>query len=513
MAHIMMPVVTKGRVGERNGGSGYRIQIESAANVTGDSDMTTRIIAYSIVLAVGAGGIQGVAGEPLRRAEQVDRIERVSPISAFGVVRAHELIAIKSKSSGRIQDVFVEEGQTVKKGDVLVQLDCADEHRTVQRLLSELDRGTAIYEQSLIRLREARQNRPLDVESQQQTVEEARSTRDERQMDVDRLRDLGPDLKGPTEDQKAILALNRAAAILAREEVVLRRAKNNLPILIETAEQEVIANDAWLRSIKGQLDDAQARLDDTIIASPIDGMICNINVRRGELIQSGMYGLGGGTSLMQLADVSRMSVVAHVTTSDVCAIRNIAPDFAQPGRVRNVSEDELFGMLLPPTVAAKPAERRVKVVAAVYPNESFEGVIERLVPEMHTAVDGTASLEVRIRLKGPDLARLMGLEVRVDFPADRKTHVLRVKNDALVREGSDTFVAVSCQDAAGKVERERKVKVQTGPTEGDYTEIVSGLGAEDKVLVRLSEPVEEKKPAMIAPILGAAPATLGIQSK
>src|SRR5882672_10074467 len=115
--------------------------------------MYNRIMMLSLLGIAAMGGLPAAAGEATqRRAEPVDRIEKVFPVSAYGVVKAHELIAIKSKSAGRIQDVCVEEGQMVRKGAALVKLESCDEHRTVLRLQAELDRVSAIYQQSLIRL-------------------------------------------------------------------------------------------------------------------------------------------------------------------------------------------------------------------------------------------------------------------------------------------------------------------------------------------------------------------------
>src|SRR5262249_22535780 len=148
-------------------------------------------------------------------------------------------VELKSKASGRVQEIYVSEGQMVKAGTVLVRLDPVDEQRNVERLQADLDRYNAGHDQAQIRLREAKENRPLDVEAAQRIVEQARAQKDDLKIDVDRLRQMSPDVKNEVEERKAVAALDSASAALAKAEVDLRRARNNQPIAIAAAEDEV----------------------------------------------------------------------------------------------------------------------------------------------------------------------------------------------------------------------------------------------------------------------------------
>ena len=461
---------------------------------------------YCLLVLAGIEAMRGTAlAEEAKdgRAETVGRLETVMPVTAWGAVEPNELIAIKSKASGRVQDVCVQEGQMVRAGAVLVQLDPSDEQRTVERLQADLDRARAGCEQAKIRLKEARENRPLDIEAAEKTVDQARATRDELQIDVDRLGELASDLKNQTEEKKAQIALARASAVLAHADVDLRRAKNNLPIVIASAEQDVAAAEALVRSTQKQVDEARERLADTIILAPIDSLVFSLNVRRGEVIQSGTFGLSGGALLAQLADVSKMYVLAQVDAAQIGAVRRIAPPFAQPGKSRTISDEELFG---PPAGAARapaasPAPHHVKITAEAFPDEIFDGVIERILPEPHKLLDCSA-FDVRIRVVGADIVRLLCLPVHVDFATDRKKCVVRVPSEALVQDGRDCFIFCPAPASQNPAEQEKKVKVRVGPTDGAFTEIVSGLAAGDRIWVRRPKPHEQKEPMPAPAVLG-----------
>src|SRR5205823_6962739 len=118
--------------------------------------------------------------------------------------------------------------------------------------------------------------------------------------------------------------------------------------------------------------------------------------------------------------------------------------------------------------------RRVKIAVEAFPEESFEGVIERILPEPRT-VANVSTFDVKIRLLGEDVAKLLSLQVDVHFMMDRKKNVLKVRNEALAMEGKDAFVYVPYREAPTDAETERKVKVQLGRTDGTFTEIMSGL--------------------------------------
>ena len=107
------------------------------------------------------------------------------------------------------------------------------------------------------------------------------------------------------------------------------------------------------------------------------------------------------------------------------------------------------------------------------PEQEFQGAIDEIDP---TPVEesGVVSYEVAIRLPKPaDLTILSGMTATVEIETVRKESVLAVPNFALVHQNNIVFV----QRADGST-----AAVQTGVTDGRYTEILSGLTEGEQIV-------------------------------
>ena len=109
---------------------------------------------------------------------------------------------------------------------------------------------------------------------------------------------------------------------------------------------------------------------------------------------------------------------------------------------------------------------------------SFEGTIEEIVP---FAEPGARTLLVKVRLPPhPDL--VAGMFGRLEVPAGERRRLL-VPREAVSRTGQLEFVTVVGPDDA----LERRL-VTTGPEQGDVVEVLSGLAAGERVLLRAAAP-------------------------
>lgn len=487
--------------------------------------MKKLIVLVLIAGAIGAA-VWGIPKIRMRnpwldgKTEKVERGDLIIPVSASGKVNADRLVELKSKAGGRIKEVLVKDGQRVSAGQIVMEIDPVDEQRNVNRLKAGLERAKAASEQAVIRQREAEQNRPLDVAVAERLVEQAKAQVDQAQIPVDRLVKIDSVDKNAIEEKQAQANLNSAIAMWEKAKVDLERTRNNMPIQIDTAKQDVIVAKALLDSAGRDLGEAEERLRECTVKSTIDGMVYNIPVTAGQVIQSGTSGFTGGTQLMFLSDIRKMYVIAQVDEADIGSVERIAPPFARPGHVRDVTDEELIDAApLPPldhneaveidSSAKKDAKsdtegregapqpstrpvdvdgvtgRRVRVSVDAYRSEQFEGIIERILP-MPTSLQTVTTFDVRIRLIGKDLQKLQSKTADVRFTADRRANVLRVKNEAIVSEGSnkEVFVYVPYKENPNEPEWEKKVRVDIGLTDGTYTEILSGLKEGDRVWVK-----------------------------
>jgi HlyD family secretion protein len=118
-------------------------------------------------------------------------------------------------------------------------------------------------------------------------------------------------------------------------------------------------------------------------------------------------------------------------------------------------------------------EMNARIVFDALPEQTFQGVIHEI-SSTPVETSGVVSYEVAIRLATPkDLTILSGMTATVDLETTRKENVLVVPNLALQRSDGTTTIRTSDGQS---------VAVQTGATDGRYTEILSGLQEGDQIV-------------------------------
>ncbi|MCH9031180.1 MAG: efflux RND transporter periplasmic adaptor subunit, partial [candidate division Zixibacteria bacterium] len=179
-------------------------------------------------------------------------------VTASGVIRPIDRIEIKSKASGRIEELPIEEGDYVKKGALICRLDKTE-------IQAEVDQANA----------------DLDIAKAELKQAENTSAR--------RAKLFARELISEEENDKTGLTLAQAKGKLVR-------AKSAL----------VKSND---------------RLRETIVRAPIDGIILQKYVEAGQIISSGINSVSGGTALVDIANMGLALIEAGVDEIDVGKIR------------------------------------------------------------------------------------------------------------------------------------------------------------------------------------------------
>ncbi|MBI5762545.1 MAG: biotin/lipoyl-binding protein [Planctomycetes bacterium] len=409
--------------------------------------------------------------------EKAIRGDLVIPVTATGTVQANKIIQIKSKAGGQVAKIHVVEGQMVNAGDILAELDPVDEKRNVEARQAELDRGKSAYEKALIALENQRLELPLQTQRARARLDQAEFQW--KKMKEYKDKEIAGDVEYVTTKSNYDLA-----------DADFRTAKNNESILLKNAEQDVAQAEAALRGSQKALDEAKQRLIETKVTARSSGMVYSILIREGEMIQSGTSTFTGGTLLMTMSDVSAVFVMAQVDEADIGAIRKIAPEYARPGTTKKLTTEEYTAIA---EDSAKQLEgRRVQATVDAYRAETYQGVIERILPEPQR-VNNALVFNVLVRLAGDDLKKLIGLQADLSFTTEKLSGVVLVKNEALVSEGRDCFVYVPYRRGTRDRWDEKKVPVKIGATDGTFTEIVSGLKDGDMVWTKRPQRTEKEK--------------------
>jgi HlyD family secretion protein len=257
-----------------------------------------------VLALAGGGGIaysmnkKKNAGTEVRM-EQVSRRDLVSAVTASGKIEPQTSVDISADITGRIIEIAVEEGDLVRKGQFLLQIDPAQYQAAVSRA-----EGV--------------------VSSTQATLLQVRASRDQAERDwkrADQLIRLGPNLIAPQQAEAAKTAL-------------------------EVAEATYQATRAQLDQSRAGLREAKDNLAKTRLVSPIAGRVVRLAVEEGEVAVPGTFSRETGL-LLTIADLSVILAKVQVDETDVVRLTDhdsvevtidAYPDSTFVGRVTRVSQ-------------------------------------------------------------------------------------------------------------------------------------------------------------------------------
>ncbi len=253
-------------------------------------------------------------------------------------------------------------------------------------------------------------------------------------------------LKGP-EPKKVKLREEQ----LASAQASLASAQAQLSDILSGPDlKEVELREAQLKAAQDSLDQARENLARATITTPFDGVVAATNFKAGEYAPA-------NAAVLVLVDTSRLEVEALVDEQDIPRIR--------PGQ-------------------------EARTVLDALPTVTFQGQVKAVSPLAQRQA-GLINYRVLLSLEGGAGAGITlreGLTATAEILVDKRENVLLVPNRALSRRGQERVVKV----VAGERVEERVVVA--GPSNGEYTEITSGLKEEEKVQVESSRSTPTPSP-------------------
>ncbi len=348
------------------------------------------------------------------------------PIKASGKIQPRSKREIKSRASGEIiprEPSEVEVGQIVRQGDVLVKLKEDYERRSRDARKEALTQARIAVAMAEIDLRQRKEVAIPAAEAARKRAAANLKRVTAEYLFKENLLKTNPDAIPPVEWVTIQSQYEIAQADLAAAQADLDKAK----LSVEAGEKDVERLRSAAVSAERQLEDAEERLRETTVRSPIDGMILQRFRNVGEMIQSGTESLTGGTVLMEIADISEVYMIASVDEADIGKVREMAPANARPG------------MQVAPAATSQPTtayveqdviEERtpVEITVEAFPDDLFHGEIERIAPES-VVQQAVATFEVRIRITSPNRDKIRGL---AGIQAEAKFTSVPVKGAVLV---------------------------------------------------------------------------------
>ena len=222
-----------------------------------------------------------------------------SVVSASGEIKPKTYVNIGANAFGKIIKLQVKEGEHVKKGQVLAQLENVQSSADVNATRASL---------------QAAQTDALAADAALKTaladLNRARADAEHARLDWDRAQGLYKDaLIAKQEYDAKKAAWESADAGLAQAQARVAQAKAQK----DSADKHIAQNQANLTRVSDVL-------QKTIYAAPYDGVITNLPVREGETVVMGIQNAPGST-LMTLADMSVITSEVKVDETDIVNVR------------------------------------------------------------------------------------------------------------------------------------------------------------------------------------------------
>lgn len=328
------------------------------------------LVAAVIVLAAAYAGRNAVLGKPVP-AYEVARSDLVQSVVASGRIVTPQRVSVGAVTTGRVTRIPVSEGQGVKRGDTLIELEDADERAAVEQARAAVAQAEA----------KIRQLRELGLPAAQQSLvqAEAQALQARRQHERSReLKEKGFVSQAALDDAKRNLDVAESQLHAARLQVKSQGPAGSESALAQTALAQAQAN----------LGVASARLEETVIRAPVDGVLIGRAVEPGNVVQP-------GKELMALAPAGETQIVVQVDE-------------------KNLSQLKLG--------------QKALGSADAFPRERFAAELIYINPGIDPQ---RGSVEVKLRVPNPPDYLRQDMTVSVDIEVARRAGALVVPADAV----------------------------------------------------------------------------------
>lgn len=385
-------------------------------------------------------------------------------VSASGKVQPELEVKISSDVSGEIVELLVKEGDTVKKGQLLLRVDPVIYQSEVERMQATLSGTEANRANSEARLLQAKA---------QLVNAEAAFTRS------DKLFKQGAISQSEFDQAKATYESAKAEVSAAQESV-------------NSAQFTISSTRASLKSAKDNL----AR---TSIYAPVDATVSKLNKRKGERVVGTAQ--MEGTEIMRLANLLEMEVLVDVNENDILRVhpgdtayvevdahdqrkfKGIVTEVANSATTTGMTTDQVTNFSV-----------KVRIL-----RDSYADLLDPAHPERYPFLPGmSATVEIQTR-KVLDVITvpIQAVTTRTDTSAESKGKDITMGSDAGDEEESPNAEVVVQDKVESTTEKTNEpvvcvfvyrdgksilVPVKTGIQDNMYIEIVSGLKEGDEVI-------------------------------
>jgi HlyD family secretion protein len=344
-------------------------------------------------------------------------------VSAEAVVFPLEQATVAPKITSTVKRFLVQRGSSVKKGQLLAELENADLSAAAESSKGDFEQAEATYVTTV------GAGLPQQIQKAELDAAAAKSAFEAQQKIYDSRKDLLQQGAIPRRD------VDSAEVALAQARSQNEQAQRQLADLRRLGKEQLLKSAQGSRaSAEGKYRGAEALLSYSQIKSPIDGVVTDRPLYQGDLATANQ-------PMLTVMNLSRLIAKAHIPQAEAASVR-----------------------------AGNPAELRVAGL-----DEPVKGVVTLVSPALDP---GSTTIEVWVEARKPNPALKPGMTVPVSIVAKTAKDAIVVPAEAVFKtdEGANYVLL------AGVDQKAHQRKVQVGIRNADQAQVLSGINAGDPVI-------------------------------
>ena len=244
--------------------------------------------------------------------EKIEKRDLESIVSASGTIQPVRQVNVGAPAAGNVVDLNIREGDTVKTGQVLMQIDP--------------------------------RNLQIQLDSQTQSLAASRSQLEETRKSIESARAALAQSEAAFKRQEGLLKsglTSKEAYEAAENDLKMRHAS------VDQAEQSIKTQETRIKQQESLLQNAQYDLSKMRLVSPIDGIVTKRNVDVGEMVSGNQFQT---VALVTIADMSVIRAEIEVDETDIPNVSigqpakvtiDALPDKTFPGKVTEVGNSPI----------------------------------------------------------------------------------------------------------------------------------------------------------------------------
>jgi HlyD family secretion protein len=425
-----------------------------------------RIAVVLVICLVSVGSLScniigGNGSENTQQLAEVVSGNLTVTISGSGSIEASRKLSLSFGSSGRIDKIYIKEGDEVSTGKVLANLE-------TDALKLALNQSKLSYTQAQVAITQAELavtqayvallTAELDLEHVQNPyrlphIETAQADVVSGRLAVRNAKDHLAVAPPEKKEEWAKMVISTEVNLVMLEDKLNILLNSEDIKEIEIKKQQLVSANQSLELSKQSLElskqsvdpakqaiaQAQKQLDGAVITAPFNGIITSINAEEGDTVTSAL-------PIIDLMDFANKELVVEIDELDVTKIR---------------------------------PEQRVIIEADALPGIILKGKVAYISPVARNSA-GLMLYKVKIHLAVSEGSQLrVGMSATAEIVIEERANVLLVPNQAIKKDSQGNKIV---RVKEGEQIQERPVA--TGISDGSLTEILSGLSEGDTVVVK-----------------------------